>query len=44
MKISEDFRKFAAEQGVTEQEAVAKGMNEKSAEFKRAGSEIYQKE
>jgi hypothetical protein len=40
MKISEDFRKFAAEQGVTEPEAVAKRMNEKSAEFKRAGSEI----
>jgi phosphomethylpyrimidine synthase len=43
MKISEDFRQFAAEPGVTEQKSVAKGMNEKSAEFKWAGSEIYQK-
>ena len=31
MKISEDVRKYAAEQGVAEEEALAKGMPEPSA-------------
>ncbi|MCZ6678680.1 MAG: phosphomethylpyrimidine synthase ThiC [Candidatus Poribacteria bacterium] len=41
MKITEDIRKYAAEKGVTEQEAVQLGLAEKSDEFKQAGSEVY---
>ena len=33
MKITEDVRKYAAEQGVPDQEALQKGMDEKSREF-----------
>jgi phosphomethylpyrimidine synthase len=43
MKITEDVRKYAAEQGVTEQEALQKGMEEKSREFTEKGSELYAK-
>jgi len=42
MKIT-DVRKYAAEQGVTEQEALQKGMKEKSREFTEKGSELYAK-
>ena len=42
MKISEDVRKYAAEQGIAEEEALAKGMEEKSREFVEAGAEVYQ--
>ena len=43
MKITEDVRKYAEEQKVSEQEALAKGMEEKSREFVERGSEIYAK-
>ncbi len=43
MKITQDVRDFAAQQGVDEQEALAKGMEEKSIEFKKTGAEIYHK-
>jgi phosphomethylpyrimidine synthase len=43
MKISEDVRQYAAAQGIAEEEAFEKGMQEKSKEFSEAGSEIYQK-
>jgi len=43
MKITEDVRKYAAEQGIAEEEALKKGMNEKSAEFVEKGSELYAK-
>lgn len=33
MKISQDVRDYAAEQGVSEQEALTKGMQEKAIEF-----------
>ena len=33
MKIDEDIRKYAAEQGVSEGEALQKGMEEESREF-----------
>src|SRR5665647_653457 len=33
MKITEDVRKYAAEQGIAEEEALKKGMEEKSREF-----------
>jgi len=41
MKITEDVRKYAAEQGIAEEEALKKGMEEKSREFTEKGSEIY---
>jgi hypothetical protein len=34
MKITEDVRKYAAEQGISEKEALEKGLKEKSAESK----------
>ena len=42
MRISDDIRKFADAQGVSETEALAKGMEEKSKEFREKGGEIYQ--
>ena len=42
MRISDDIRKFADAQGVSEAEALAKGMEEKSKEFREKGGEIYQ--
>lgn len=43
MKITEDVRKFAAEQGLAESEALARGMAAKSSEFADKGSEVYAK-
>ena len=43
MKITKDVRKYAAEQGVAEQEALKKGMEDKSREFTEKGSELYAK-
>jgi len=43
MKISQEVRVYAAKQGVTEQEALAKGMQEKAVEFITQGAEIYKK-
>ena len=43
MKITEDVRKYAAEQAISEEEALAKGMAEKSREFHEKGSELYAK-
>ncbi|NOU24226.1 MAG: hypothetical protein HOO90_01670, partial [Methylotenera sp.] len=43
MKISQDVRDYAAEQGVSEQEALTKGMQEKAIEFVKKGSKVYQK-
>lgn len=42
MRISDDIRKFAEEQGVSEDEARTRGMAEKSKEFREKGGEIYQ--
>ncbi len=42
MRISDDIRKMADEQGVTEEVAIAKGMEEKSREFREKGGELYQ--
>ena len=41
MKITQDVRDYAAAQGVGEQEALEKGMEEKSVEFVKKGAEIY---
>jgi phosphomethylpyrimidine synthase len=43
MKITEDVRKYAAEQGVKQEEALQKGMIEKSKEFVDQGAEVYAK-
>jgi len=43
VKITEDVRKYAVEQGVSEEEALQKGMEEKSREFTQKGSELYAK-
>ena len=43
MKITEDVRKYAAEQGLAAEEALEAGMAEKAAEFTEAGAELYQK-
>jgi phosphomethylpyrimidine synthase len=43
MKITEDVRQYAAEQGLAEQEAPQKGMAEKAREFVEKGAEVYSK-
>lgn len=43
MKITEDVRKHAAEQGLAEAEALVSGMQEKSKEFVEKGAEVYAK-
>jgi phosphomethylpyrimidine synthase len=43
MKITEDVRKYAEEQGVNEDEALKKGMEAKSKEFVEKGAEVYSK-
>src|SRR5215208_5233338 len=43
MKITEGVRRYAAEQGLAEEEALKKGMEEKSREFAEKGSELYAK-
>ncbi|SOD42669.1 phosphomethylpyrimidine synthase ThiC [Nitrosovibrio sp. Nv4] len=43
MKITQDVRDFAASQGVSEHEALKKGMEEKANEFVAKGAEIYSK-
>jgi phosphomethylpyrimidine synthase len=42
MKITEDVRKYAAEQAISEEEALQRGMDEKSKEFVESGAEVYQ--
>ncbi|MGE0558029.1 MAG: phosphomethylpyrimidine synthase ThiC [Burkholderiales bacterium] len=43
MKITQDVREYAAAQGVAEQEALHKGMQDKAQEFVEQGAEIYRK-
>ena len=43
MKISQDVRDYAAKKGISDQEALEKGMEEKSIEFVKKGAEVYQK-
>ncbi len=45
MKITQDVREYAAEQGVADAtEALHRGMAEKAAEFRAGGSELYRPE
>ena len=41
MKITEDVRKYAAEQGVSDEQALRDGLAEKSKEFIAKGAEVY---
>jgi phosphomethylpyrimidine synthase len=43
MKITQDVRDYAQSQGVDEQAALEKGMQEKSKEFIEKGAEVYSK-
>ena len=44
MKITQEVRDYAAKQGITEIAALKQGMETKSIEFVKNGSEIYQKQ
>ncbi|QKJ65580.1 phosphomethylpyrimidine synthase ThiC [Deefgea piscis] len=44
MKITQDVREFAAKQGISEIEALKKGMETKSIEFVKTGAEVYHKQ
>jgi phosphomethylpyrimidine synthase len=43
MRITEDVRKYAAQQGLSDEEALKVGMEQKSREFVEKGGEIYAK-
>ncbi len=43
MKITQDVRNYAKEHGMSADEALNKGMQEKSVEFVKGGAEIYRK-
>ena len=43
MKITEDVRKYAAEHGLTSEEAIERGLEEKSREFVEHGADVYAK-
>jgi phosphomethylpyrimidine synthase len=43
MKITEDVHKYAAEQGIAEEETLKKDMEKKSKEFVEKGAEVYAK-
>ncbi|HEY4271025.1 MAG TPA: hypothetical protein VGM65_03400 [Candidatus Udaeobacter sp.] len=41
VKITEDVRKYAAEQAIPEEAAIEKGLKQKSQEFHARGNEVY---
>ncbi len=41
MKITQDVREYAARHGLDSTEAVKAGMQEKAAEFREQGGEVY---
>ncbi|MEN3030454.1 phosphomethylpyrimidine synthase ThiC [Chromobacterium amazonense] len=43
MKITQDVRDFAAKQGISAQDALNKGMQEKAIEFVKGGGKLYDK-
>jgi phosphomethylpyrimidine synthase len=43
MKITQDVRDYAKEHGLDTEDALRKGMEEKSVEFVKAGAEVYRK-
>jgi phosphomethylpyrimidine synthase len=44
MKITQDVRDYAASQGISDDEALKKGMEVKAVEFVKNGAEIYRKQ
>jgi len=43
MKITQEVRDYAAAQGISADEALSQGMQEKAVEFRETGAEIYRK-
>jgi len=43
MRITEDVRKYAAENAIDEAAAIEKGLQQKAIEFQKGGAEIYAK-
>jgi phosphomethylpyrimidine synthase len=43
INITEDVRKYAAEQGLAEEEALKAGISQKSRELTDMGAEVYTK-
>jgi phosphomethylpyrimidine synthase len=43
MRITEDVRRYAKEQGIAEETAIEEGLTQKATEFTKSGSEIYAK-
>jgi phosphomethylpyrimidine synthase len=43
MKITEDVRKYAAQNGIDENVAIEQGLRDKAEEFQHGGAEIYSK-
>jgi phosphomethylpyrimidine synthase len=43
MRITEDVRKFAAQQQISEDEALQVGLEQKAKEFADKGAEVYAK-
>ncbi len=43
MKITQDVRDYAASQGISAEDALKKGMEEKAVEFVKKGAEVFQK-
>jgi uncharacterized protein YllA (UPF0747 family) len=43
MKITEDVQKYAAEQKISEEEALQVGLEQKAKEFAEKGAEVYAK-
>jgi phosphomethylpyrimidine synthase len=43
MKITQEVRDYAANQKLSEADALQKGMEQKAVEFRKAGSEVYKK-
>jgi len=41
MKITEEVRKYAAERGIAAEEALERGLEEKSSESIEKGAEVY---
>jgi phosphomethylpyrimidine synthase len=43
LKITKDVRKYAAEQGISEHEALGKGLKYKAEKFTKKNAEVYAK-
>ena len=44
MKITQDVKDYAKKMGIKEEDALQKGMQEKSIEFVKAGAKVYQRQ